>query len=217
MGAFPNDACLIADNAFQSDRCWSSPCAGLRDAALLHFLYNTGARAQEVVDLQLPSVRLATPAQVRIMGKGRKERLCPLWHETGVLIKDMLMDRGVELHQDVPLFVSTIGRPLTRFGLGHIIRMRVASAASTMPSLAEKKITPHTFRHSTALHLLQSGVEINMVRSWLGHASIETTHSYVEIDMRMKIEALKACQAVKTTKGRPRWMRPDLLTWLETL
>jgi site-specific recombinase XerD len=190
---------------------------GRRDAALLQFLYNTGARAQEVVDLHLTSIRLSTPAQVLIMGKGRKERLCPLWPETASLIKDMLKDRNVERHENIPLFLNAVGRPLTRFGLRHIVRMRVALAACTRPSLTTKKVTPHTFRHTTALHLIQSGVEINVVRSWLGHASIETTHAYVEIDMQMKTEALEACGAVKAGKGHPRWIRPDLLTWLESL
>lgn len=191
--------------------------AGRRDAALLHFLYNTGARAQEVVDLRLPAVRLPIPAQVRILGKGRKERLCPLWPETASLLKDMLQDRGVEPHEDVPLFLSAVGRPLSRFGLRHIVRTRVEMAARTRPSLTAKRVTPHTFRHSTALHLIQSGVEINVVRSWLGHASIETTHAYIEIDMQMKTEALKACGTLKAGKGRPRWNRPDILAWLEKL
>lgn len=190
--------------------------AGRRDAALLQLLYNTGARAQEVVDLRLPAIRLSTPAQVRILGKGRKERLCPLWPETASLVKDMLKDRALP-HEDAPLFVSAVGQPLSRFGLRHIVKTRVASAIHSRPSLAGKRITPHTFRHSTAMHLIQSGVEINVVRSWLGHASIETTHAYIEIDMQMKAAALEACGATKAGKGHPRWLRPNLLAWLESL
>jgi site-specific recombinase XerD len=186
--------------------------AGRRDAALMHFLYNTGARAQEAIDLNVPRLRLAPPSQVLILGKGRKERLCPLWPETARLIRDMLRDRHVAPEDDVPLFVNAVGRRLTRFGLGHIIRMRVAEAAASLPPMAAKRITPHTFRHTTALHLLQSGVEMNVVRSWLGHASIETTHTYVEIDMDMKRKALKACQPVKPSGRRPRWLEPDLLS-----
>jgi site-specific recombinase XerD len=191
--------------------------AGRRDAALLHFLYNTGARAQEVIDLNVSRLRLAPPFQVLVMGKGRKERLCPLWPETAQLVKDMLRDRQVNAENDVPLFVNARGHRLTRFGLEHIVRVHVAQAAKTRPSLICKRITPHTFRHTTALHLLQSGVEMNVVRSWLGHASIETTHGYVEIDMQMKREALKACQPVKPTGRHPRWLQPDLLSWLEDL
>jgi site-specific recombinase XerD len=191
--------------------------AGRRDAALLQVLYNTGARAQEVVDLRVPAVRLNASAQVRIIGKGRKERLCPLWNETASLIKDMLKDRHVEPQEDVPLFVNAVGQPLTRFGLRYIVRTTVATAAISRPSLAAKKITPHTFRHSTALHLIQSGAEINVVRSWLGHASLDTTHSYMEIDMQMKAAALEACGPVQAGTGRPRWVRPNLLAWLESL
>jgi len=191
--------------------------AGRRDAALLEFLYNTGARAQEVVDLNVPRLRLVAPYQVLILGKGRKERLCPLWTETSRLLSDMLRDRQVAPGDDVPLFVNAVGHRLTRFGLEHIIRTRVAQAAASLPTLAGKRITPHTFRHTTALHLLQSGVEINIVRSWLGHASIDTTHAYVEIDMEMKRKALQACQPVKPSGRRPRWLEPDLLSWLESL
>jgi site-specific recombinase XerD len=190
---------------------------GRRDATIFQLLYNTGARAQEIVDLQVSSVRLSAPFQVRILGKGRKERLCPLWQETSSLIGDMLKDRNVEPHEDVPLFVNAVGQQLTRFGLRHIVHTRVAAAARSRPSLAQRKITPHSFRHATALHLIQSGVEINVVRSWLGHASIETTHAYVEVDMRMKAAALEACGAPKASNGNPRWPRQNLLTWLESL
>lgn len=191
---------------------------GRRDAALLHLLYNTGARAQEIVDIKLPALRLSAPAQVRILGKGRKERLCPLWPETASLIHDTLRDRELTGHEDVHLFLSAAGRPLTRFGIRHIVRSRAGLAAQSRPSLAGRRITPHTFRHTTALHLLQSGVELNVVRNWLGHASIETTHMYIEIDMRMKKAALDACGPIKTGQGRPRWTaEPGLLAWLETL
>lgn len=156
---------------------------GRRDLTLLCFLYNTGARAQEVVDIRLPAVRLDSPAQVRLLGKGQKERLCPLWSETVELVRAMLRDRQVSAGENVSLFVNAAGRSLTRFGLRHIVRTRIAEAATSMPSLRGKKISPHTFRHTTALHLIQAGVELNVVRSWLGHASIETTHAYVEIDM----------------------------------
>jgi len=190
---------------------------GRRDAALLHFMYNTGARAQETADIRLPALRLNAPAQVRILGKGRKERLCPLWSETTALIHDTLRDRKLTGQEDVHLFLSAAGRPLTRFGIRYIVRSRVGSATKSQLSLARKRITPHTMRHTTALHLLQSGVELNVVRNWLGHASIETTHAYVEIDMRMKKAALDACGPIRTKQGRPRWTEPGLLAWLEAL
>jgi site-specific recombinase XerD len=190
---------------------------GRRDLALLQFLYNTGARAQEVVDLRIPSVRFEKPAQVRLLGKGRKERLCPLWSESIELLLLMLRDRRVRPTDDVPLFVNSAGRPLTRFGLGYIVRNRAAAAANSRSALSRLTVTPHTFRHTTALHLLQAGVELNVVRSWLGHASIETTHAYVEIDLQMKRKALQACEPPKLESGSPAWATPDLLTWLESL
>jgi site-specific recombinase XerD len=190
---------------------------GRRDVALLQFLYNTGARAQEVVDVRLPAVRLEAPAQVRLLGKGRKERLCPLWPETTALLRSMLKDRGVDAADDRPLFVNATNRPLTRFGLRHVVRTCIAAAARSRPSLSKIRISPHTFRHTTALHLLQAGVELNVVRSWLGHASIETTHAYIEIDLQMKQAALDACQPPGLVSPPPAWKSPDLLAWLEAL
>lgn len=191
--------------------------AGRRDAALLWFLYNTGARAQEAVDACIPAVRFVAPAQVRLFGKGRKERLCPLWPETVGLLRDMLRDRDVPEEADEPLFLSAAGRPLTRFGLRHIVRECVARAATACPSLGAKRISPHTLRHTTALHLLQSGVELNVVRSWLGHASIETTHAYVEIDLDMKRAALEAASPGAPRVGKLPWREPHVLQWLEAL
>jgi site-specific recombinase XerD len=190
---------------------------GRRDVALLQFLYNTGARAQEAVDVRLAALRLDAPAQVRLLGKGRKERICPLWPETTALLRGMLKDRRVDPADDRPLFVNANDRPLTRFGLRHIVRTCVAAAAQSRPSLAKIPISPHTFRHTTALHLLQAGVELNVVRSWLGHASIETTHAYIEIDLQMKRAALDACQPPGLNSPPPAWTSPDLLTWLEAL
>jgi len=194
-----------------------STMLGRRDVALLQFLYNTGARAQEVVDVRLPAIRFDSPPQVRLLGKGRKERLCPLWPETIDLLRNTLRDRNVGLVEDVPLFVNAVGRSLTRFGLGHIVHSRAASAVVSRPALAKTNITPHTFRHSTALHLLQSGVELNVVRSWLGHASIETTHGYIEIDLQMKRAAIEACEPPAIATAMPAWKDPDLLAWLERL
>ena len=194
-----------------------STALGRRDLALLQFLYNTGARAQEVVDVRLPALRLDAPAQVRLLGKGRKERLCPLWPETTVLLRRMLRDRRVAPTDDQPLFLNANRRPLTRFGVRHIVCSCVAAAARSRPTLGRIAISPHTLRHTTALHLLQAGVELNVVRSWLGHASIETTHAYIEIDLQMKQAALEACQPPGLDSPPPCWKSPDLLTWLEAL
>ena len=112
------------------------------------------------------------------------------------------------------------GKRLSRFGLRYIIGHRVAIAAKTCPSMLTRKITPHTFRHTTAMHLLQSGVDLNMIRSWLGHASIETTHEYVEIDLEMKRKTLQSAEKLlpKTGKQIPSWKRdPNVLEWLSNL
>jgi len=188
-----------------------------RDVVLPQFLYNTGARAQEVATVRLPAVRLDAPAQVRLLHKGRKERLCPVRAETTCLLHRTLKDRGVDPADDRPLLLNANDRPLTRFGLRYIVRSCVAAAARSRPALAKTRISPHTFRHTTALHLLQAGVELNVVRSWLGHASIETTHGYVEIDLQMKRAALDACQPPNVDSRPPSWTTPDLLTWLEAL
>ena len=152
---------------------------GQRDDALLRLLYNTGMRVQELVDLDVSHLRFSHPYTVRIHGKGR-ERTCPLWKETIAAIKAHLEKRGVRLNDATPLFVNRGSSRLTRFGVRHIITHRVAGAANACPSLLTRRVPPHTWRHTTAMHLLQSNVDLNMIRSWLGHASIETTNSYVE-------------------------------------
>jgi len=118
------------------------------------------------------------------------------------------------------LFVNAEGNRLSRFGLRHIITHRVAEAAKVCPSLFTRKVTPHIWRHTTAMHLLQSNLDLNMIRSWLGHASIETTNGYVEIDLEMKRKTLQSCEKLLTGKGKrsPSWQRnQDILSWLSKL
>ena len=196
------------------------PLLGQRDDALLRLLYNTGMRAQELVDLEVNDLRFSRPYYVRIRGKGQKQRTCPLWKETVQAIKAYLARRAVRVDQPVPLFVNAEGNRLSRFGLRHIIAHRVAEAAKTCPSLLTRKVTPHTWRHTTATHLLQANVDLSMIRSWLGHASIETTNTYVEIDLEMKRKTLQACEKLLPKQGKhaPSWQRnPDILGWLSGL
>jgi site-specific recombinase XerD len=193
---------------------------GRRDDALLRLLYNTGMRAQELVVLDVNHLRFSRPYYVRIFGKGRKERTCPLWNETVQSIKAYLETRSVRLDEAVPLFVNAEGNRLTRFGIRYIIGHRVADAANICPSLLTRKVSPHTWRHTTAMHLLQSGVDLSMIRSWLGHAHLQTTSGYVEIDMEMKCKTLKACEALlpKNRNHRPAWQRNnDVVAWLSSL
>ena len=192
---------------------------GLRDIALLTFLYNTGARASEAVGLNIGDMRFEKPAQVRILGKGRKERACPLWPETVNALHEYLEQRSAGDRPDAPLFLNGQGRRLGRFGVVTVVKRHVARAARLRPSLAAKRISPHTLRHTAAMHLLQAGVELNVIKSWLGHVSITTTSQYIEIDMAMKREALERCPPpVPTRSGDSPWhCRKDIVQWLEDL
>jgi site-specific recombinase XerD len=193
---------------------------GKRDEAILRLIYNTGARAHELVGLDINHVRFSRPYLVHILGKGRKERTCPLWPETVDSLKKYLEERRVRTYDRFPLFVNAKGQRLSRFGLRYLITRRVTIAAKTSPTLLTRKIGPHTFRHTTAMHLLQSGVDLNMIRSWLGHSSIETTNGYVEIDLEMKRKTLQSCENLlpKMKKGGPSWQRDQgILDWLVRL
>jgi integrase/recombinase XerD len=164
-------------------------------------------------------VRLQTPSQVRIFGKGRKERVCPLWQETADAVRAYLDQRDDSDQPGAPLFLNAHGKRITRYGLGTILQRHLAVAASRQASLASKLVSPHTIRHTTALHLLQAGVELNVIKSWLGHVSITTTSQYVEIDMAMKRKAIERCPPpVPAPEGESRWhARQDIIQWLEDL
>jgi site-specific recombinase XerD len=191
---------------------------GLRDLALLTFLYNTGTRVSELTALDVSDLRLESPAQVRVFGKGRKQRWCPLWTETTTILSVYLQQRGISGEPSVPLFVNVRGQRITRHGINVIIQRHVATAADCA-SLKGKQVSPHTFRHTAAMHLLQAGVELNVIRAWLGHVSITTTSHYIEIDMKMKHEALKRCKPpVSVPPGRAPWhSRKDIIQWLRDL
>ncbi len=165
---------------------------GRRDYAMLLFLYNTGARASEAAAVTVGDLTLDASLSVRLLGKGRKTRICPLWSHTADVLRDILATR-IAGPKDVPVFLNVRGQPLTRYGIHTLVARTVKKAATTTPSLKKKRISPHTMRHSTAVHLLQAGVDINTIRAWLGHVSLETTNRYAEIDLEMKAAALDAC------------------------
>lgn len=192
---------------------------GQRDYLLLTLMFNTGARVQEVVSLKPADLRLETPPTVKFLGKGRKERICPLWPETARLLKQHLQDTGLNSRDPRPLFENRQGGPLTRFGARLIVRRHVQKAAQSVPSLKSKRIHPHSLRHSTAVHLLKSGVDLSTIAHWLGHSSINTTHKYVSIDLEAKRAALaKAAPITTKTAAASRWrVGEDLLKWLESL
>ena len=192
----------------------------LRDYALLLFLYNTGARAQEVVDLRIDKLRFEMPYQVKLLGKGRKERACPLWPDTIQALQNYLQHREPSATESPSVFFNANGKPITRFGIRHIVRKYAAKAGQACASIKAKKVSPHMVRHTTAMHLLQSGNDLNVIKDWMGHADLNTTHAYVEIDMKMKRKALETCQPPKAKtppKSLGKWLKPGILEWLEDL
>jgi site-specific recombinase XerD len=192
---------------------------GRRDFVLFNFLYNTGARVQEAIDLTVGSIRFASPPIATIIGKGRKSRHVPLWPETAALLQSYLKERGVLDEPQTPIFVNSRKEALSRFGIRHILQARVKMALKACPSLAGKRITPHTWRHTTAMHLLQSGVDLSVIKTWLGHVNLETTHAYVEIDLEMKRKALSSCAPPGNAKSLRHIIErnKDVVQWLESL
>lgn len=192
---------------------------GRRDYALLCLLYNTGARVQEICDLRVGSLRLMSPPLVTIHGKGQRVRHVPLWTETKDLLVDYLSENDLLEKENRLLFENHRASPIGRFGVRYIVRKYVRAAASDCKQLAKKRVGPHTFRHSTAMHLLQGGVDLSVIKSWLGHVDISTTHGYVEIDMDMKRRALEKCSPSNRggTLGRFLKRNQDVIDWLEAL
>lgn len=189
---------------------------GVRDRALLMLLYNTGARVSEIVHLKLDDLRLADSAQITLLGKGKKPRSCPLWPETVTALGAYLNQRRPKDVESQQVFLNANGDPITRFGIRHITRKYGIKAQVKQPSIKAKVVNPHTIRHTTAMHLLRSGNDINMVSYWLGHADINTTHVYIEIDMDMKRKMLDKSDAPRTKKKAP-WQKPGILEWLDKL
>jgi site-specific recombinase XerD len=197
----------------QPDR---STIEGQRDHALLAFLYNTGARIQEALDVRPQAIRFDSPACVRLYGKGCKERLCPLWPETVSLLRALLQRQPRA--DDEPIFVNRYGVPLGASGVRFRLAEYVAVAAKFVPSLASKHVTPHSFRHATAVHLVAAGVDITVIRSWLGHVSLDTTNHYAQANLETKRKALERLANSSRPGKPPPWKRDkSVLAWLDTL
>ncbi len=192
---------------------------GRRDYALLTLMFNTGGRVQEVIDLKANDLQLSSPFSVHIFGKGRKERICPIWAKTARVLHEYVEERGIDLRKPATLFTNHLGTPLTRFGVRYILAKYVKKAAETHPSLKVKRLHPHSLRHSTAVHLLKSGVDLVSIVNWLGHTSINTTNKYATIDLDMKREAIaKATPPHAESVSHSSWRKnPDILAWLESL
>lgn len=163
---------------------------GRRDYALMLFLYNTGARADEAAHVTIGDLDLGSSASVKINGKGGKTRYCPLWTLTAKILAAHIAGRSP--HEVV--FLNRRSQPITRFGISTLVKRNVSKASHRVASLRKKRVSAHTIRHTTAVHLLRSGVDINTIRAWLGHVSLNTTNIYAEVDLEMKAKALAHCE-----------------------
>jgi site-specific recombinase XerD len=197
----------------QPDR---SKIEGQRDHVLLAVLFNTRARIQEALNLSPQALRLESPFQVRLFGKGRKERICPLWPETVELLKALLKRKP--RREDERIFVNRYGNPLGASGVRFKLKEYVAAAAKQVPSLTRKRVSPHRFRHATAVSLVAAGVDVTVIRSWLGHESLETTNVYARANVETKRKALEKVDPSVRPDKPPRWKREvALLEWLDSL
>lgn len=191
-----------------------STSSGRRDRVMLATLYNTGARVSELIDMRISDFLPGPSAAVRIRGKGRKERSVPLWPTTAAQLRRWLRERPGA--PEAPLFPNRSGRPLTRTSVTERLLLAVQAAAKHHPELAKRRVSPHVFRHSIAMHLLQAGVDITVIALWLGHESPATTHMYVEADLAMKERALKNIQSPRNRSVRYR--PPDrVMQFLQSL
>ena len=190
---------------------WSSQ----RDHLLLAMLYNTGARVSEIIGVRVVDVVLDGAACVHLHGKGRKQRSVPLWKSTVIEIRAWLR-LNPTLHGEAALLPNRDGRAMSRSNVAQRLDLAVTRAGTQLPSVLKKQVSPHTLRHTTAMHLLQSGVPFNVIALWLGHESTTTTHRYVEAYLAMKEKALARMQAPDTKMRRYR--APDtLMRFLQTL
>jgi integrase/recombinase XerD len=190
---------------------------GRRDHAVLLFLYNSGARASEATRVTIADLHRESAGGgfVKLHGKGRKDRSCPLWPKTMAALIPLAGNRP----GSTSLFVNCRGEPLTRFGIHTLVERHARAAAQQLPSLRAKRVSPHTIRHTTATHLLRAGVDINTIRAWLGHVSLDTTHVYAETDLAMKAKALAACDPGEDIeKPRRKWRGDrELMQFLRNL
>jgi site-specific recombinase XerD len=192
---------------------------GARDHAMLQLFYNSGGRVQEIADLELAQLRDRPHPTVTLTGKGGKTRVIPIWPETLQTINHYLELRERTGIVSEHLFLSARGQPMTRFGIGRRVKKLAQQAAQTCPSLQDRNVTPHVFRHTTALHLLEAGNDIAVVRDWLGHADIKTASDYLEVSPRRKCQALENFPPPAGTEPPelPQWKQPKLMQFLSNL
>lgn len=193
--------------------------AGRRDAVLLSVLYDTGARVQELIDLSAGDVRLDPPAQIRLLGKGRKMRAVPLMDTTAQILRDHLREHDLDRpeHSDRPLFQNRQGHQLSRSGIRYILDKYVRAVRNNHPGFTQS-VSPHSLRHTKGMHLLQSGVSLEIIRDFLGHVDVTTTQIYARANLEMKRNALEKISDTSTIRELPSWKQDkSLLEWLHSL
>ena len=192
---------------------------GRRDYTLLATMFNTGARVQEIVDLRACDLQLTKPFQLHLMGKARKQRCCPIWPQTVQLLRRLCLELQIDLTSEVRIFQNCRATSLSRFGVRYILKKSLEHAQVHIPSLHSKRLHPHSMRHSTAIALLKSGVDISTISQWLGHSNLNTTNRYATIDLDMKRKAIASVKPVSDQQSRTTPWRHDhaILEWLEAL
>ena len=189
---------------------WRSTPQGQRDYAMLLFLYNSGARVSESANLTIADLDYYAHS-VKFLGKGGKWRTCPLWPATFEVLRASTVGRP----PGARVFLNRNGHPITRSGIHTLVKRYAKRAAKTAPSLSNKVVGPHVIRHSTASHLLRAGVDINTIRGWLGHVSLDTTNIYAEVDLETKAKALTACDITANVRQTRPWRsQPSLMKFL---
>ncbi len=191
-------------------KTWS----GQRDHALLVTLYNTGARVSEIIGVKRKDIELNRNLSIRLHGKGRKERIVPLWKSTIKILQNWLSQ--INENPETPLFPNHFGKTMTRSGVEDRIKISVRKACLSCQSLKNKNVSPHVIRHTTAMHLLQSGVDMTVISLWLGHEHINTTHKYMEADLKMKERILDLLEDPKQ-KIKKKPLPDSLISFLESL
>lgn len=195
----------------------SSP-RGIRDAALLLFLYNTGARVSEALRVRWSELSITRPSQVRLHCKGGKERICPLWKQTAALLRRLQSHASAS--ENSQIFLNSHSQPLTRDGVAYLLRHYYQRARQQRSSLPRPSIHPHVLRHSCAVALLQAGIDLTAIRDYLGHSSVATTGRYLQTNLAMKREVLsRFWKRAGLERGLPKRWRPSqgLLAYLESL
>lgn len=193
---------------------------GKRDYALFSLMFNTGARVQEILDLSIQDVRTEPPYQVKLKGKGKKIRFCPIWSQTVKLLIDLAQQSPLSATSNTPLFKNQRGGKLTRFGVRYLLNKYIKICREKVNTLKEKRIHPHSLRHTTAISLLKAGVDFATISQWMGHASLNTTMNYARADIDLKRKALAQLASSTNTPTNSRGVGKSTMNiddWLKRL